>query len=271
MKTDELVLLALRDALTDRGIPVGPTSGAFVALGDVPLDLHLHDVTLHEEPRKPTAVSVIFDARSRSAQDPGVCVLSMGYGDTLAASARDAADQWLAGVFPVVQSWLTQRAHVCTVTKAQMIVAVQETAEQFGWSVHLGPILHRLYAAPPHTYSPPDVSPDIVFKPVFNAVHPLAAHKTLFWLECFAARYPDGTVDATARFHNEDWPEGKEALLAWAAEWPDTDGCLLSRRQFLMFEPVPVHLLSSSGSMKEALAHQAAEPRPWWKRIFGGV
>ncbi|MCA9647931.1 MAG: hypothetical protein KC492_44875 [Myxococcales bacterium] len=267
MKMDDIALVALCDALAARGIPAVRAAGAFVKLDHLPLDLHVRDVTV-QVPGKPTAVSATFDARARDAQTLGVCVLSVGYGKTPAESAREAAEQWLAGVFPVVESWLTQRSHVCGVTKAEMVVAVEGFSEQFGWSVHLGPVLQRVCAPPSHAYSAPDVPADIVFRTVFSAIHPLAAHKALFWLECFAARYPDGKVDATVRFRNDDWPEGQAALLGWAAGWPDTDGCLLTRRQFLMFEPVPVDQIPAFDSMKEALEQRSAALRPWWKRLF---
>lgn len=271
MQPSSIALQSLLDTLAARHTSCELVDGSFVRLGALPLDIYVHDVVAHQEPGKPEALSVVFDARSRGAQTPGVCVLSLGYGDGQSLAAHDAADQWLSGVFPVVQSWLTQATHVCSVTKAQMIVSVRETSERFGWSVHLGPILTRVYGASGLSYTPPDVRADVVFGSVFDTLHPMAPHTTLFWLECFAVRYPDGTLDATARFHNEDWPDGREALLVWASQWPSTEGCILSRRQFLLFEPVPAHLLPSSQSMTDALEQRTPSSRPWWRRLFQGA
>ena len=264
----DLLLTALRDLLIERGIAVAKPSDSFVALAKLPLDIHVYDVTILQESAKLNAISAVFDARARRATENGVCVLAMGYGDNADACAREAARQWVTGVFPVIQSWLTRAEHAPTVTKSEMIVSVAETSQQFGWSVHLGPILYRVYGPPSRKYAPPEVDSNDVLQAVFNAVHPFAAHDTVFWLECFAARYPDGKVDATARLHSEDWPEGKAALLAWAAQWPDTEGCILSRRQFLMFEPVAIQQNPSLVSLRQELDAHTDQKRPWWKRLM---
>src|SRR5438046_4453037 len=79
-----------------------------------------------------------------------------------------------------------------------------------------------------------------IFKRLFSVVHPFAAHTTLFWLECFAVRYPDGRIDATCRKHNDDWEEGKQALLLWAADWPLHEKGFVSQRRFILFNPPAV-------------------------------
>ncbi len=263
------MLSALRDALEERNVPTDPLTELHVSLTDLPMQLHVHDVTAHDAFKGKHSVSATFDVRSPGATTNGVCVLATGVGDTPDLTARDAVDQWLTGVFPPIVSWLTQESHVSAVTKAEMIVAIEDSNDRFGWSVHLGPILPRLYSRPGADYSIPDVPEDTVFKRIFQAVHPYAAHSDVFWLECFAARYPEGRVDATARLRNHAWPEGEEALECWASEWPDTDGCILSRRQFLLFEPLPPEDLGPS--LHASFDQFTHKKPPWWRRFIGGA
>jgi len=261
------LLSALLPLLQAQGVAANLASD-HIALVDLPLEIHVHNVKHDTAPAIPHAVSAVFDGRSTGATTNGVCVTVVGYGDDLASCARDAAKQWADGVFPVIRSWLT-RAAVDAITKAQITVATKD--QRFGWSVHLGPILYRVYGGPGISYTPPDIPSSSIFKAVFAAVYPVAAHRTLFWLECFACRYPDGKVDATARLGNDDWPAGRDALLRWATDWPDTEGTVLSRREFLMFEPVSSEQVSPSPSFQEVIERYAAghKPTSWWKRLMG--
>jgi hypothetical protein len=60
------------------------------------------------------------------------------------------------------------------------------------------------------------------------------------WIESFAARYySDRKVDATCRLNNKDFDQGRDALMSWAAGWPETGASILTKRQFLLFEPTP--------------------------------
>jgi hypothetical protein len=47
--------------------------------------------------------------------------------------------------------------------------------------------------------------------------------------------------------------------LYWAFSWPNTGGCLLSKRQFILFEPVPVSSLSHGDEIKDALEKEMRE------------
>jgi hypothetical protein len=118
-----------------------------------------------------------------------------------------------------------------------MLVHDADTGQQFGWTVHLPPILTRAYggiSVPEH----PEQS--AVFRALFNIIHRHAAHQSLFWVECFAARYPGRKVDATCRKLNEDWEDGRDALMVWAMTWPYPGRGIISRRQFLLFQPTPI-------------------------------
>lgn len=265
---DTLASEALAHELQARGVLSAKTVGAKVPLSDVPLEIHAHEAAVGPA-TDGMAATVIYDARASGAESTGVCVLVLGFGASEREAMRDAAMHWCMGVYPTLTAWLTQK-HVCEVGNAQMIVALQDSPEQFGWRVHLGPVIARLYGkdGAPGEIGPLDHSE--FSNAVFNSIHPFAAHRTLFWLECFAVRYHDGKIDATCRLHNDDWEPGRDALLQWTATWPERADTVLSKRQFLMFEPVPVSSLLSNRTIQEALETHP-ERKPWWKRLFAGA
>jgi uncharacterized protein DUF6348 len=219
------------------------------------------------------SVRVVFDARTLGPAEAGICVLAIGLGSTDEEAAADAGHQWATGVAPVLLSYLLPAKPLPEVRKSPMIVGVADSEERYGWTVHLGPVLARLYG-PPGAAEPDrgDLSPEGAYRPVFDVLHPFAAHRGLMWVESFAVRFPDDRVDATARLHNRDWPEGREALLAWADSWPDTKPFALSKRQFILLEPTPLDRLSSADFLAGRLEQEMRNKRrPWWRRFVGGA
>ena len=207
-------------------------------------------------------VSVVFDARLHNSSAPGIRVLSVGLGNTEEGATADAASQWALGVLPVLVSYI-RRSHVCEIQKLPMIVAVADSQERYGWTAYLGPVIARAYGGSGTGESLlGDLSQSAAYMPIFQVVHPYAAHRKVMWVESFASKYyAEAKVDATCRLGNDDFPEGREALLAWAQSWPPTGAALLSKRQFVLFEPTSVEEIESSNpSLIEKLDH-ATKPR----------
>ena len=254
---DDLVLEAIDAHLPPRDI--------VATMGANGLRVPLLKITIRvreaqQIPRKDrvVAISAIVQVGSLDSISGGIDVLHTGMGDTPEEAAANAAHQWIAGVLPVIYTYLTHRDHE-DVEHSQMVVAIEETGEQFGWSVHLGPIVTRVFG---DIAQPEELGKNEIFRRLFNVVHPFAAHTTLFWLECFAVRYPDGRIDATCRKHNDDWEEGKQALLLWAAEWPVNSNGFVSQRQFIIFEPTAVKDLPSG---KELVERLPLPKKRWWR------
>jgi hypothetical protein len=200
----------------------------------------------------------IFQAGSIDSIGGGMEVLHTGLGESREAAAANAAHQWIDGVLPVIVSYIAHRAQP-EVEHAQMVVAVPDTGVQFGWDVHLGPIVTRMYS----DHDPPAPLPqNEIFLAILNALHPFAAHSKVFWLECFASRDPDGRFNATCRMRNDDWPEGREALLQWAAGWPHHEG-FVTQRQFIILEPAPV-----DRELAAKLPVEEQPRKPWWRRLW---
>ena len=76
------------------------------------------------------------------------------------------------------------------------------------------------------------------------------------WLECFAIRVADGSIEATCRLDNKDWAAGQKRLAADARAWPGRTSSFHSRRQFLLLVP-------------QGPEPDEPEPRSFWARLFG--
>jgi len=243
MNAEELSIRALKQELHAKGY-AGSLSGNALSLGCLGLR-----VLTHETEFKSTiygfGASVVFETRLDGGNSIGISILAIGFGDTHEGASRDAARQWIMGVFPALRSYLKPHQHNCEIKKGTVDVDVPATGERYKWSVHLPPAICRRYG---DCDFQPKVDDTEIFVAIFDAVSQHASHASLFWLECFAVRNPDGSVDATCRYNNNIWPAGQEALMSWASTWPDTKGCMLSKRQFLIFEPVPIDELFSPDS-----------------------
>lgn len=205
------------------------------------------DVVACEAQRINGGVSVVFDARVHNSSARGIRILSVGLGNTEETASIDAASQWALGVLPVIVSYV-RRSHVCEVQKLPMIVAVVDSQERYGWTAYLGPVIARAYGGSASDESLlGDLSQSNAYIPIFRVVHPRAAHRKVMWVESFASKfYAEAKVEATCRLRNDDFPEGREALLAWAKGWPPTGAALLSKRQFILFEPASIEEIESS-------------------------
>jgi hypothetical protein len=213
---------------------------------------------------------VVYDVSSTAAEpaEDGIRVLAVGYGTDAKQAVGEAAFIWTTGVFTAVRHWLAPQVHTCFADDAHMLVRAIEPDEEFGWRVHQGPILSRTFGKSDADESP-EVEAQEIFETLFDEIHPLSAHRNLFWIEAFAVRYPDGRADATCRLRNDDWPEGKDALLLYASSWEVPEGIMLSRRQFLLFEPISPNAVPDRAKMTRKLDAVAGAPKPWWRRLFG--
>ena len=239
MKAEEVSISALEHELMNEGY-VSSRSGTALSLESLRLE-----VLAHATEFKPNiygiGTSVVFEARLGPLGSAGIGILAVGYGETEEAAARDAARQWVTGVLPALHSYREPREDICQI--ARVAVETPKTGEPYGWDIHMAPVICRRYGKCDFQ---PEICNTEIFGAVFEAVNEWASRDSMFWLECFAVRNPDGSVDATCRYNNKDWPEGQKALISWASTWPDTNGCVLSKRQFLIFNPVPTGELSSS-------------------------
>lgn len=214
------------------------------------------------------SVSCVFEAKATS-NESGIRVLSIGLGETEKEAAIDAGHQWAEGILPVIIGYVLEK-EVDGVQQLPMIVGVEETGEKYGWKVYVGPVIHRVFSnETSKEIDVGEIEPIQAFRPIFDSIHPFAAHENLMWIEAFSAKYPDGEVDATCRLKNDNWDEGRESLLYWAHSWPDTNGCLLSKRQFVLMQPKLPNELDSKSNLEKALDNEIKKSKQsWWRKVI---
>ncbi len=268
MALEETAVAALLPLVRARSLECEHLRPGCLSVPSLGLEIVASEPAVDEEG---SSLSVVYDARAAGRGEAGVRILAIGFGADPETAAASAAEQWAVGVLPVLQSWV-QGGHVCEVERSPMVVGVADSEERFGWSVHLGPVIGRAYGKPGSgDVDLGDLSRAAAFKPVFEVIHSLAAHRSVMWVESFACRnFASGVTDATSRVNNDDFEAGREALRAWAASWPTGGAPLLSKRQFLLFEPTDVNQLPAAADLAASLDRaMAADSRaPWWKRLW---
>jgi hypothetical protein len=208
-------------------------SGQALTIPCLGIDLLAHDVEFQPTPEG-FGASVIFEARHTVLGPPSIEILAIGYGDTEADAANDAAGQWVIGVFPALLSYNSPDMHSCFVSRSEIIVDAPEPDQRYGWRVHVPPVLSRGYRSPDvKTHA---TNNDEVLGIFLEVISQCPPPDPVFWLECSALKHPDGSAEATCRYKNHDWAAGQQALTEWASGWPESKECMVTRRQFLFFE-----------------------------------
>lgn len=182
-------------------------------------------------------LKVNFEAAQIGNETEGLRVNSIGMGSDIKEASKVAAYQWFAGVFPVLHSYASQHDTNMGVKKAEFLVQDVETQKRFAWKVHLGQIISIAYCKEENP--PPDKIDQLdIFQSIFNEVSSVTATDKMIWLELFVSQFPDGKVDSTCLLRNRPWADGMQALLNYALNWENPLKCLLSRRQFVILEPI---------------------------------
>lgn len=217
---------------------------------------------------QPGGAVVVYDLRQLESSEAGIRILAVGLGSDPTKALGEAAFQWVMGVLQPVQHWLKPTAHSCFVDDFHLLVEARDTEERFPWRVHVGPIISRAFG-PDADEAPLPAVPKDIFRILLSEVQVRAAHRTLFWIEAYVVRFEDGRVDATCRFRNEDWSEGKIALAEWATTWNTTCAATVSVRQFLLFESISMSELPDRDHMIDTLLGESERTRvPWWRRLL---
>src|SRR5262245_56934436 len=172
MTLEELSISALAEKIGTRGFQCKSPDGVVLPLPALALEFLAHEARAQAQATG-QALSVVFEARAAGAATDGIRILSIGFGPSVETAAQDAAEQWAMGVFPVLVSYMLKSKHVCEVEKSPMIVAVQDSDERYGWTVHLGPVIARLYGRPGEGATGPigELSSSEIYRAIFDVLH----------------------------------------------------------------------------------------------------
>lgn len=170
----------------------------------------------------------------------GINITCVGRAGDMTSAVADAVAQWVAGVLPVLAQW--RGKHTCLSSAATM-----ET-QAGSFELLAGPVVAHGFAQ-----EPPTVSLSSLLLDVLRNERPA---QRLHWLEMFACKLNDGSVDATCRLDNRDWGPGRQMLLDVASAWPTVPEVMQSCRQFALLVP-------TTGERREI-----AVPS-FWSRLLG--
>jgi hypothetical protein len=258
------VLAAWVEELSESGLSLQEANGRYLYQ---PLGLELAiaglEVTEIEEGVILCPIYEVSHCHEESLQP--IRVHAIGFGADLEEAARETAGQWLEGVFPVLHSVYSENEQEAGVAMSELITADEESGQKYGWRVHLGPVLLRVFGEGDEPGSPGAADFASCLKAEISC---LDVADELFWLECFASRDPDGTVDADCRLNNIEWPEGVSGLLTWANTWPFTPTQMVTKRQLIIFEPVRISSLQGRQELLRHLARSRGEGISWWTRLL---
>lgn len=241
--------LALSEPLVKATCDYNPS---VVAPGTVLLDKIGLFVTVHVaqagEAGGRGLVVALFDASTQRGR-PGMSVTCVGLSSDVPKAAADAVAHWCLGVLPVLVYW--RGDHSCLVSTTTFEVPASSGPVAF--DVLKGPIIERGEHNGGADAAPPS---DGYLTLLAERLRGARLKHKRHWLECFAIRTVDGSIDATCRLDNRDWTPGKQALAADAGGWPGATESFHSRRQFLLLVP-------------QGNGEEEAEPRSLWSRLFG--
>jgi hypothetical protein len=156
-------------------------------------------------------------------------------------AVEDATANWCAGVLPVLTHW--RGGHGC-LTGTETLRSPAGT-----FNVIKGPVVVR---GEREGGSNPTIDDylSLLSEPLVRA----RIGRRVPWLECFAIRMDDGSIEATCRLDNRDRAPGQRLLAADARRWPGTTPGFDSRRQLLLLVPE---------------GESEPEPPSFWARLFG--
>lgn len=167
-----------------------------------------------------------FNAASDERQK-GITITSVGRATDMPSAVADAVAQWSLGVLPVLAQW--RGKHSCMNTSRQ----IDTKADRF--ELLAGPVIARGHSDGDSHPARGDASFSDSLLPLMRSARPA---QRLHWIELFACKFSDGSVDATCRLNNHDWLSGTKVQKDLASIWPTSSEPMRSCRQFaLLFPP----------------------------------
>src|SRR5258708_5032669 len=142
------------------------------------------------------------------------------------SAVGDAVAQGALGVLPVLAHW--RGKHSCFSASRQM-----ET--QGGpFDLLAGPVIARGRS---EGESQATAGVASLSESLLDVLSKQRYVQRLHWLEMFACKFDDESVDASCRLDNRDWTVGKRVLADVASAWPAASEPMQSSRQFAMLLP----------------------------------
>ncbi len=213
-------------------------------------------------------VAVLYEAMSSLALPRPVHIVCTGSGDDLELALENAAFQWLHLAFPPLHSLLNPQHESLGTTVGSMSTFNANSEEYFGWQFHAGPVF--TIGSGDTTGIKPLNSTELL-APLLGPLSAIAVHTKFFWLDAYAGRSDGGQVIADCRINNNQWPDGKDALVNETKKWVLNNAAYVSHRQVVFFQPTAPPDNPNLKAQLRDLAHedqQKPSKRNLWQRLF---
>ena len=155
--------------------------------------------------------------------EPGIVVTCVGMGTDMGSAVSEAVGHWCLGVLPALARW--RGRHSCISSTREIVM------RRGAFELIAGPVIGRGWDGDPAGYA--EGFSQLLQQGLCD--RPLAARP--HWMELFASRSGDGSIEATCRLNNRDWRLGQTALERAAAAWPESAEPLRTCRQFALYVP----------------------------------
>lgn len=173
----------------------------------------------------------------------GATVTCVGFAKDMESAVRDAIGQWALGVLPVLAQW--RGVHSCLSSSSPF----ETRGGRF--TLLAGPTIEK---GRPDGAASPESPGEFAGHPLESLLRGRPLGPRVHWLELYANKSADGTVEATCRLNNRNWSAGRAALVGVARGWEASQEPLRSCRQFLMLVP--------EGGNREELS-----PPSFWQKL----
>lgn len=157
-------------------------------------------------------------------------------GATLAESMQSGFESWAEADLPVFFDALRDKLERCTAMTKEFPAPPSRPARRR--QVLLGPPVHRVAREVAEAGGQHDFCPCCLFTNSIGAFMEHFEADEFCGLRLFASRDAQGTIDADCRVNGIDFPAGREALIRYAARWPDRG--FEFRKQFVAIRTLPL-------------------------------
>ncbi len=207
----------LAEALRARGEKVKEYSSWLTLPGDLVLLRRLVNAAQRDDGRWQVATTV--EARHAVHFPLGVFEFQHTFDPDVGQALTKGFEQFVDLDFPALTECRGGALRQCTSVSFHRATA--PLGLPFSRRAVLGPIIHTVAENATAAPDPHPFCPCCFFTHAIKALQPKLREREFFAIRLFAVRPAPGELTADCRVNGVEWEEGKPALLAYAATWPD--------------------------------------------------
>jgi hypothetical protein len=173
-----------------------------------------------------------------------------GIFECIGAAGKDDEDAFAYGtrVFaPIHECLVPFPTEGFEVQRLDMVSRNDETDENLGWKVYLGPL-----QAAGEFAEGADFQSDYLLLSIYNELIPYLYESRLFWIKIYIAKFSDGQVMADVWLNNADWPQALNRIQNLIAARQNVTS-YSALRQFIVIQPCSISEIKNAENLIGAL------------------